>query len=198
MQKNYKTFVKEIVLCAIVIYAAIFLIFRRAEPYSYETFFGDIGYTSGLVTLLATTFNRLLWKISFLGKLFKVPNLNGEWEGNAHSNYGEGIDYTIKLKIKQTFLSTIVHANFEKSQSDAFCAVFVHDENSDLTQLVYSYRNDPELEYRNKSEKGVEGGLNIHYGTARLKIDFDDLTHLKGHYWNDRECTGTLTLTKKR
>ena len=46
--------------------------------------------------------------------------------------------------------------------------------------------------------KGVESGLNIHYGTTRLKIDFDDLTHLKGHYWNDRECTGTLTLTKKR
>ena len=198
MQKNYKTFVKGTVLCAIVIYALIFLIFRIDKPYSCETFLGDIGYTSFIITALATAFNKWIWKIGFLGKLFKVPDLNGEWEGNGRSNYGDGIDYTIKLKIKQTFLRTNVHANFEKSESDAFCAAFVHEENSDLTQLVYSYRNDPELEYRNKSEKGVESGLNIHYGTTRLKIDFDDLTHLKGHYWNDRECTGTLTLTKKR
>ena len=51
--------------------------------------------------------------------------------------------------------------------------------------------------YRNKSEKGVEGGLNIHYGSTMLDVDFDDLTHLSGTYWNDRTYIGTLELTKK-
>lgn len=197
MQKNYKTLVKGIVVCSLVIYVIIILLFRRQGTYSIETLFGDIGYTSSIVLLLVIVFNRFFWKIGFVGKLLKTPNLNGVWEGTGHSNYNGGIDYPVKLKIKQTFLNTNIHAVFEKSESDSFNAVFINDETRDITHLIYSYQNDPKLDYRDKAEEGKQGGLNIHYGTVRLKIDFDDLTHLTGHYWNDRKYTGTLKLTKK-
>ena len=75
--------------------------------------------------------------------------------------------------------------------------MFIHDGTLDRTVFVYSYQNDPKLEYRNKAEKREEGGLNIHYGSTKLDIDYADLTRLSGTYWNDRNCTGSWELTKK-
>lgn len=196
MDKNYKTFVKYIAGCAVVVFVAIYLIWRSGKGgYDIETFAGDIGYTTGIVCIFATTFNWWIWRCPWIGRLLHTPDLIGMWEGKGKSSH-DGQEYTFKLKISQTFLETHVHGYFEKSQSDSFSSVFVYNETIDRTVMVYSYQNDPKLEYRNKAECGEEGGLNIHYGTTKLDIDFADLKHLSGSYWNDRECVGSINLTR--
>lgn len=53
MQKNYNAFVKWIAISAVVVFVGIFLIFRVGnEEYTLETFFGDIGFTTGIVGFL--------------------------------------------------------------------------------------------------------------------------------------------------
>lgn len=199
MQKNYETFIKCIAVTAIVFFLIIHFAIRtynNGNPWEAETLWGDIGYASAIVVCLAVLFNWLLWRIPFVGKWLHTPNISGEWLGKGKSNLKD-TEYEFTLKIRQSFLETHVHGYFEKSRSDSFCSVFIHDGILDRTVFVYSYQNDPKLEYRNKAEKGEEGGLNIHYGSTRLDIDYANLTRLVGTYWNDRNCTGSWELTKK-
>lgn len=200
MQKNYKSFINLIVIITVIVFLVIHFAFRAydngSSPWQWEGVWGDIGYTSGIVFVLAVLFNCLLWRIPFIGRCLHTPNLNGTWEGKGKSSH-EGVEYSFTVKINQSFLETHIHGFFEKSQSDSFGSVFIHNETIDRTVLVYSYQNDPNLEYRNKAEKGQDGGLSIHYGTTKLDIDYDDLNKLSGTYWNDRECTGCWQLIKQ-
>lgn len=201
MQKNFKAFIECVVVTAIAVFLIIHFVIRdysngNPNPWEWETVWGDIGYTSVIVCGLAAVFNWLLWRIPFVGKWLHVPNISGEWLGKGRSSMKD-TEYEFTLKISQSFLETHVHGYFEKSRSDSFCSVFIHDDTLDRTIFVYSYQNDPKLEYRNKAEKGDKGGLNIHYGSTKLDIDYADLTRLVGTYWNDRNCTGSWELTKK-
>lgn len=201
MQKNYKTFIQWIVTIAIVTFLVIHFAIRSYDegvsPWNWESVWGDIGYTSAFVAACAALFNWVLWRIPFVGRLLHTPNINGEWIGKGKSSHND-TEYDFKLIISQSFLQTNVHGYFEKSQSDSFSSVFVHNDTIDRTIFVYSYQNDPKLEYRNKAENGEEGGLCIHYGTTKLDINYDDLTKLSGTYWNDRKCIGSWELTKKK
>lgn len=199
MQKNYKVFIDWIAVIAIVLFLIIHFAIRDYEgdnPWEWESVWGDIGYTTAIVGAIAALFNWLLWRIPRVGKWLHTPNISGEWEGKGKSSYKD-TEFACKFKIKQTFLQTHIHCYFEKSQSHSFSSVFIHNDTLDKTTLVYSYQNDPKLVYRNKAERGEEGGLNIHYGSAMMDIDYDDLTHLTGTYWNDRTYIGSLELTKK-
>lgn len=198
MQKNYKTFIECIVWIGIIIFLIIHFAFRpygNGNLWELETLAGDIGCTVSIVGFLVFGFNHLFWRIPYLGRKLHTPNLNGTWNGHGISSH-EKEEYDFTLTIRQTFLQTHVHGYFEKSQSHSISAVFIHNDTIDLTNFVYSYQNDPKLEYRNKAEKGEEGGLTIHYGTTKLDIDYSNLHKLSGTYWNDRNCTGEWTLEK--
>lgn len=201
MHKNYKTFIDGIVTIAIITFILIHFVIRQYgegdSPWGWESISGDISYTAGFVVFIATLFNCLLWRIPLIGKWLHTPNISGNWKGKGKSCYNN-TEYEFTLKIRQTFLATHVHGYFEKSRSDSFSSVFIHNDTFDRTEFVYSYQNDPKLEYRNKAERGEEGGLNIHYGTTKLVIDYEDLNTLFGSYWNDRNCTGSLELTKTK
>lgn len=61
MQKNYNAFVKWIAISAVVVFVGIFLIFRVGnEEYTLETFFGDIGFTTGIVVFFCDCFQLLV------------------------------------------------------------------------------------------------------------------------------------------
>lgn len=201
MHKNYKTFIDALVTIAIITFLLIHFVIRSYgegdSPWGWESISGDISYTAGFVVLIATLFNCLLWRIPLVGKWLHTPNISGSWNGKGKSSYNN-TEYEFTLKISQTFLETHVHGYFEKSRSDSFSSVFIHNDTFDRTEFVYSYQNDPNLEYRNKAERGEEGALNIHYGTTKLVIDYEDLTKLSGTYWNDRNCTGSWELTKTK
>lgn len=199
MHKNYKTFIEWIVVIAIAVFLLIHFALRtygEEGPWGVESVWGDIGYTTVLVGGLAALFNWVLWRIPFVGRKLHTPNISGEWTGKGKSSFND-TEYEFTVKISQSFLSTYVHGYFEKSQSHSFSSVFIHDETFDRTLFVYSYQNDPNQEFRAKAERGEKDGLNIHYGTTKLDIDYADLTKLSGAYWNDRNCTGSWVLTKK-
>ena len=202
MQKNYKTFVNCIVWLSIILFVVVHFVIRsynEGSPWDLETLAGDIGCCVTGVGFVAGLFNRFLWRIPCIGRRTHTPNLNGVWKGTGKGISEKNSDpFNMTLKIQQTFLETHVHAYFDKSQSDSFSAVFIHNETIDRTCMVYSYQNNPNLEYRSKAEKGEDGGLNIHYGTTKLDIDFEDLCHLTGTYWNDRECVGMVELRKEK
>lgn len=199
MQKNYKTFITGIVWTTVVLFLIIHFVCRSypdGNQWELETLAGDIGYCVAGVGVLAWFFNHLLWRIPFIGRWSHTPNLAGTWDGQGKSSFNN-TEYTFTIKIKQTFLETHVHGFFEKSESHSFSGAFIHEDTTDQTIFVYSYRNDPKQEFRNKVERGENGGLCIHYGTTKLNIIFDNLTHLSGTYWNDRNCTGSWELAKK-
>lgn len=202
MQRNYQTFVNCVVWASIILFLFVHFVIRfydEGNLWNIETLAGDIGYCVTGVSFLAWLFNHYLWKIPCIGKRFHTPNLNGEWKGTGKGNSDKNSEpFNMTLKIDQSFLETHIHAEFDKSQSDSFSAGFIHNATTGRICLVYSYQNDPTLEFRSKAEKGEEGGLSIHYGTTRLEIDFGDLQHLTGTYWNDRECVGTIDLTKEQ
>ena len=202
MQKNYKTFINCVVWVSIILFLVVHFVIRpydEGSTWDKETLAGDIGYCVTGVSILAWLFNHCLWKIPFIGKCFHTPNLNGVWKGSGKGHSDKNSEpFNMTLKISQTFLETHINAYFDKSQSDSFSSGFIHNATTGRICLVYSYQNDPKLEFRSKAEKGDEGGLSIHYGTTRLEIDFENLKHLSGTYWNDRECVGTIDLTKEQ
>lgn len=202
MQKNYKTFIHCVVWASIILFLVVHFVIRPYDEgslWDLETLAGDIGYCVTGVSILAWLFNHCLWKIPCIGKIFHTPNLNGVWKGTGKSTSDKNCEqFNMTLTIQQTFLETHIHADFDKSKSDSFSSVFIHNETTNHTCMVYSYQNDPNLELRSKAEKGEEGGLSIHYGTTQLEIDFGNLQHLTGSYWNDRECVGTIDLTKEK
>jgi hypothetical protein len=200
MQRNYKIFIKGITIVAIVTFIIIHFIIRgykdMANVWELESIWGDIGYTTVIVSLVMSIFNCLLWRIPFVGRCLHTPNIRGQWFGKGKSSCNN-LEYSFSIKIDQSFLQTRVHGNFTKSKSDSFSSAFVHYEEIDKTILIYSYKNEPNIEYRNRAERKEEDGLSIHYGTAKLDIDYDNLTELHGTYWNDRQCVGSWVLTKK-
>ncbi len=198
MSNNYKVFVEYISKISTVIFGIIvFILYKRNGKLSFNTLSTALSYTSIFMVFLSVVCNQWLWRIHFIGEYLHTPNINGTWEGKGKSSFND-TEFDVNLLITQTFLETHIHGVFEKSQSDSFCSEFTYDGTHDRTYLIYSYKNEPKLEYRNKAEENEEGGLNIHYGTTKLEIDFNDLTHLNGTYWNDRKCIGTFELTKRK
>lgn len=198
MSNNYKEFVKYICIISVVIFGVIvFILYKRKGNLSFNICTTALSYTSIFMVFLSVVCNQWVWRISFVGKYLHTPDISGIWEGKGKSSFND-TEFDVKLKIKQTFLETHIHGDFDKSQSDSFSSNFIYDGIHNRTYLIYSYQNDPKLEYRNKAEENEEGGLNIHYGTTKLEIDFNDLTHLNGTYWNDRKCIGTFELTKRK
>ena len=196
MVNNYKDFIKYISVFSVIIFIILYYYLCKGKL-DIKKCFEAIGYTSTIMVASSLIFNHWLWKkISLVQKYYHTPNIDGVWEGKGKSSFND-TEFDVKLLIKQTFLETHIHGDFEKSQSDSFCSEFNYDNTHDRTYLIYSYKNEPKLEYRNRAEENEEGGLNIHYGTTRLEIDFNDLKHLNGTYWNDRKCIGTFELIKR-
>lgn len=197
MSNNYKEIVKYICIISCVIFGIIvFILYKINGNFSFSICITALDFTAKLIVILSIVFNFWLLKIPFVGKYFHTPNISGLWEGKGKSSFND-TEFDVKLSIKQTFLETHIHVDFEKSQSDSFCSSFIYDSTHDRTFLIFSYQNDPKLKFRNKAEENEEGGLNIHYGTTKIEIDFNDLTRLHGSYWNDRKCIGTIELSKR-
>lgn len=196
MANNYRDFIKYISILSIIIFIIVYYSLCK-DKLDLKECFKAIGYTSTIMVVLSLVFNHWLWKkISLVQKYYHTPNISGFWDGKGKSSFND-TEFEVSLSIKQTFLETHIHGVFDKSQSDSFCSEFTYDGIINRTYLIYSYKNEPKMEFRNRAEDNEEGGLNIHYGTTKLEVDFNDLTHLNGTYWNDRKCIGTFELIKR-
>lgn len=149
----------------------------------------DLTSVAGFYAGLYALFDRLLWRWSVLHRLHivRVPVLSGSWAGYVLSSYDNfGAKHSAKFRIEQdwTRMRILFEGNFSRSRS-FIGAIFV--DAGEGTVLDYEYQSDP-------LPDAVEA-MQIHYGTARLKLVSGNV--LEGHYYTGRGRSnfGRLHLT---
>lgn len=81
--------------------------------------FGTASYAC-MVSIAWKVFDHFLWKQRVINQLINIPNLKGVWKGTGYSSYegnNKQIEYSMELKISQTFTKMECHAVFENSDS---------------------------------------------------------------------------------
>lgn len=138
-------------------------------------------------------FKNCLWKHKLFEKIFKFPNLNGEYSIEAVSlknPTGNEIPWKGKLIIEQTWDKMIItiktHSSTSYSKSVVGAIRYV---NGLHYELYYYYENNPDA-----SEKE----LNKHEGLANLKFNIN-LQSAEGYYFNnvkERESYGIMKVKR--
>lgn len=139
------------------------------------------GLIFGLFYLI---FDKILWRISVRGmKLYKIPDLRGEWKGHIATDYNGGTEIDVKVKIEQTWTSIEIILETENSRSRSLTASIVTSE----SRLLYYYLNEP--------HSNSVGTMHLHYGVTTLNILNN---RLEGQYFTsrDRKTCGDIYLQK--
>lgn len=189
VEHNIKRYVFAIVI-VFLFWFFIVGIFKGAFVPGFADYFGVLTTSITITAFIVTAFVSFAWRWRiFRGWFVPYPNLNGDWEGSITFDY-EGKERTrkIKMQIKQTFTCIIVDLVTNESKSKNFCGSFNIDKNREIKQLIYSYLNEPDVKYRDRSP--------LHYGTTKLDILPDNKT-MEGEYWTDRGTKGSIKLKKK-
>ena len=156
---------------------------------------GWIGVTQAIstfavFTLMFLAFDKFLWRLTWLRRLFGMPNLNGSWmcRGQRLDASGQVVqEWTAKVRIKQTWSRIAVCLQTETSTSRSGPASIAKDEGLGF-RLLYSYRNDPHP---------GSPTMSPHDGTCDLVFD-EECRTAKGIYFNDfnRQTFGRMELNK--
>ena len=147
----------------------------------------------GLFAGLYFLFDKYLWKISWLRKVLLVPDLNGKWRCNGHTNLknAEQVDYdwNATVSITQSWSKILIHLNTSQSESKSISASIYHEAGVGY-RLLYQYNNKPNAN---------ELDLNNHSGSAELLIT-EDTVSASGSYYTDRHRTtvGTMILEREK
>ena len=147
----------------------------------------------GLFAGLYLLFDKYLWKISWLRKVLLVPDLNGRWSCNGHTNLknAEQVDYDWKaiVSITQSWSKILIHLKTSQSESKSISASIYHEAGVGY-RLLYQYNNQP-----NASELD----LNNHSGSAEILFT-EDTASASGSYYTDRHRTtvGTMNLAREK
>lgn len=183
INKNRATW---IIVLVIFIYP-VFSIVLMHNPITVETLVTCFSKSVTIFGIFIVLFCRHLWKYRiFKGWLVNVPNLNGLWMGKLKYKFeGTRNEIDTELVIKQSLFRINCKMTTGESESVTISSNFIIDSDKQKKQLIYSYFNEPDEEFREKSP--------IHYGTTVLNIECNTL---RGRYWTDRKTKGTIILTK--
>lgn len=147
----------------------------------------------GLFAGLYFLFDKYLWKISWFRKVLLVPDLNGKWRCNGHTNLknAEQVDYdwNATVSITQSWSKILIHLNTSQSESKSISASIYHEAGVGY-RLLYQYNNKPNAN---------ELDLNNHSGSAELLFT-EDTVSASGSYYTDRHRTtvGTMILEREK
>ena len=109
-------------------------------------------------------FDRYVWRAKLLRRLslVQLPDLNGEWVGEAESTYSkDGRTHSVSVVILQRWSKILVRLETEHSRSRSISASL-----RTVDQL------NPELSYQyvNEPRSNAPGTMEIHRGTATLEL----------------------------
>lgn len=194
-ESNRKFFTWGIVLTVLLVYGILFLITQDLKHVSPLGMLKIIPTTVTVELLLWFVFSKWGWKWKIFHTWFVVtPDLSGRWEGTLHYVWitedgvrNEG-DRDTAVTIIQSFNHIVVKLGTVESISRSVAASFDIDEKRGISDLYYTYINEPLVTIQDRSK--------IHYGTTRLKFDLNNPTSLVGEYWTSRDTKGTMNLTK--
>jgi SMODS-associating 2TM, beta-strand rich effector domain len=137
---------------------------------------------------VAWIYEKWLWRFSPIHRigLNKTPVVIGTWKGMLESFWTDPVTgqrrdpKTVYLTIEQTATTLSVRLLTNESASEQVAGMMSKTE-AGHPALSYTYRNRPELRFR-------EGNVSpIHYGSALLEVVGDPATALVGSYWGDRQ-----------
>lgn len=138
----------------------------------------DVTSVPFIYGLLFLAFDVRIWRLTICRtlKLVRVPDLNGEWTGYVLSNYH---DFETKspviLRIEQHW--SRIRITLDGKDSTSFSdLVGVFIEAPEGIVLAYEYQNEP--------KPSAVHTMNIHRGTARLRLTHPDI--LDGEYYSGR------------
>lgn len=188
VEHNIKRYVFAIIIVFLISFIAICTIMNPLAE-GLKGIISAVSTSISITTIIVVLFVSYAWKWKiFKGWMVPFPNLNGRWDGFIKYNYdGKESSRKIEVIIKQTFTSIIVILESKESHSKNFCGSFNIDNKREERQLIYSYFNEPEAKYRNRSP--------LHYGTTKLDIA-DDNKSMKGEYWTNRGSAGSISLKR--
>lgn len=159
----------------------------HAKPYS---------LTLAVLTTSLWLFDRHLWRVWPIKLFCQRPNLNGTWQVSLQSSY---VDPSTTERVsairgyasvRQTFSNISVRLMTE--QADSFLIVGIFYFQGDGVAYLYGiYQSDPSILLRSKVSE-------IHYGSFKYKIIGSPPSELDGHYWTDRNTTGSIRLFDRR
>lgn len=164
----------------------------------------SLGFSSpapkiGLLTISAgavfyvvhALFNHWVWKFGICRRVFKIPDLNGEWECKGQTLHEGTPTYEWKglVTIIQTWEKIKVRLQTDSSKSYSIAAAIINDPGRGFL-LMYSYRNEPKI--------GVPE-LHSHVGYCEFSFD-ESLSAAEGEYFNNkgRVTYGRMTLKRKK
>lgn len=148
--------------------------------------------TFAVFSVIFMLFDRFVWRTGLFRKVFRLPDLNGNWncvgtqldeDGNVTS------EWTGSVTISQTWSRISVALQTESSRSRSGPASIECDEGHGF-RLLYTYQNEP---------APGQKPLAPHRGTSELIFD-DNCQAADGLYFNDhnRKSFGRMKLTKKQ
>lgn len=144
-----------------------------------------------VISLFFLIFSTVLWKIRILQNwLVLVPNLNGIWKGQIHSDWISPktneklppIDAQLIIRQSLFHISCVMKTTEMTSRSIAFG--YNLDSKNQIKQLSYTYLSIPCQAIQERSR--------MHYGT--ILFDIGD-KQMSGDYWTGRKTTGTINMT---
>lgn len=129
-------------------------------------------------TALYAIFNRMLWRMPWVGRFLKVPDLAGRWDcsGTSLDDVG-GAEHVWHgtVSIFQSWDRVRIRLETAQSGSSSIVAALMHDEAGGY-RLFYTYQNDP------RSDQ-VE--LRSHLGYCDMSVN-EDQQVASGEYFNGR------------
>jgi len=138
----------------------------------------DITSVPLLYGIFYAVFDKYCWRWSMFREMgfIKVPVLDGSWKGHVltcHDNFG--VKHQVELNVEQrwTRMRITFKGNLSGSHS-ILAAIFL--EAPDGTVLDYEYQNEP--------LPGAIEAMQIHHGTARLRVL--SKTDMDGYYYTGR------------
>ena len=148
----------------------------------------SVSYSITTISVFAFLFVSVAWKCkAFRGWLVPFPDISGKWKGYLESSYEGGSKIIpIELSIRQTFLHIQIKLSTKESKSNSIAAAFNIDDDRNIKQICYTYRNEPKAKFQERSP--------IHYGSVILDIDAND--KMSGIYWTGRKTIGDISVSK--
>jgi hypothetical protein len=131
----------------------------------------------GFYGIFYSIFDEKLWKVSFIRRTLKIPNLNGSWAGYVKSSYDDFQSViTAELNIAQTWTRMSITMRTQTSKGSSLNSMMVNK--SDEMTLNFEFLNEPDV--------NAPASMHMHRGTARLSIS-SDAKSLDGDYYTGRD-----------
>lgn len=138
----------------------------------------DITSVPLLYGVLYAVFDRYWWRWPILRtfEVVKVPVLEGRWDGYVRSSHdGHSVNHEVHMRIEQNWTRMRITLEGDLSRSYSFLAAVLTNA-PEGTVLDYEYQNEP--------LPGARDAMQIHHGTARLKVA--STSKMTGDYYTGR------------